>query len=323
MLGAVLLTCAGLAFAAASGTTPGYFWNPGIAPAGPLVIVALLDTQQLYVYRNGVAIGISPISSGRAGYETPIGVYMILQKERAHRSNLYEDAPMPYMQRLTWDGVAMHAGPLPGHAASHGCIRLPQAFAGKLFQVTHRGDVVVVSRARVAPASMAQPAAVAPIDLSGRPVESSDPHAQAVFPRSGQAAGGLLSIVVSTTDRMAYVLRNGHLVAQVAVSVAPDAGVHGTVLYVMESPSPPSPGAPDTRRHRWSGYRILGSGRVPEPRQLARKLVLPRTFGEGLRAALHPGAAVLVTDLQGYGRSAGRSRRPVLQSMPDAAPQAH
>lgn len=316
MLVAFLLAGSGLVPAARPAPAPEYFWHPEIAPAGPLVIVASLDEQRLYVYRNGVAIGISPISSGRKGYETPTGVYTILQKEREHRSNLYEDAPMPYMQRLTWDGVALHAGTLPGHAASHGCIRLPQAFAGKLFEATRRGDVVVVASALVAPAAIVHPSAVAPIDLNGRPMI---PEASAgpAFPAPGGEATGPVSIIVSTSDRTAYVLRNGELVAHAPVTVAGDAGVHGTLLYVMGTESTPAPGQPDAPRHHWTGYRILGAGTVPEPQSLARKLKLPRAFGKDLRAMLHPGATVLVTDLPGYGPTADSSHQTLLQSAPD------
>src|SRR6185437_15317509 len=105
-----------------------YLWHPEVSPAGPIVLVVSLDEQRAYVYRNGIAIGLTKISSGKTGHETPTGVFTILQKDKDHRSNLYNSAPMPYMQRLTWDGIALHGGSLPGHPASHGCVRLPQAF---------------------------------------------------------------------------------------------------------------------------------------------------------------------------------------------------
>ncbi|PSD49226.1 L,D-transpeptidase, partial [Stenotrophomonas maltophilia] len=113
-----------------------YLWHPEISPTGPIVLVVSLDEQRAYVYRNGIAIGLTTISSGKAGHETPTGVFTILQKDKDHKSNLYNSAPMPYMQRLTWDGIALHGGSLPGHPASHGCVRLPQAFAQKLFSET-------------------------------------------------------------------------------------------------------------------------------------------------------------------------------------------
>ena len=94
---------------------PGQFlWHPEIAPSGPIVLVISLDEQRAYVYRNGMAIGVSTISSGKPGKDTPTGVFTILQKNKDHRSNLYNNAPMPWMQRLTWDGIALHGGTLPG-----------------------------------------------------------------------------------------------------------------------------------------------------------------------------------------------------------------
>jgi hypothetical protein len=124
---------------------PGDFlWAPEVAPEGPVLIVVSLKTQRAYAYRNGIPIGISTVSTGKAGYETPIGVFTVLQKRVDHKSNLYNDAPMPYMQRLTWDGIAMHAGNLPGYPASHGCIRMPTKFAAKLFAATEMGTPVYV-----------------------------------------------------------------------------------------------------------------------------------------------------------------------------------
>ncbi|HQZ32008.1 MAG TPA: L,D-transpeptidase family protein, partial [Arenimonas sp.] len=98
-----------------------YLWLPELSPRGPVLVLVSLPEQRAYVYRNGVRIGVATVSTGKPGYETPTGVFTILQKKREHYSNLYDDAPMPFMQRLTWDGVAMHAGRVPGYPASHGC----------------------------------------------------------------------------------------------------------------------------------------------------------------------------------------------------------
>ncbi len=104
------------------------------------------DEQRVDVYRGNELVTSSPISTGRRGYETPLGVYSILGKKKVHYSNLYGSAPMPYMQRITWSGIALHAGRVPGYPASHGCIRLPRAFAVKLFGMTEVGaDVIITS----------------------------------------------------------------------------------------------------------------------------------------------------------------------------------
>ena len=95
-----------------------YLWLPELSPRGPVLVLVSLPEQRAYVYRNGVRIGVATVSTGKPGFETPTGVFTILQKKREHYSNLYDDAPMPFMQRLTWGGVAMHAGRVPGYPAS-------------------------------------------------------------------------------------------------------------------------------------------------------------------------------------------------------------
>jgi hypothetical protein len=101
-----------------------------------VVIVVSTSSQQMHVFANGKLWASSPVSTGKRGKETPSGVFAILQKKPFHRSNIYSNAPMPFMQRLTWDGIAIHAGHVPGYPASHGCIRLPDSFARDLFDLT-------------------------------------------------------------------------------------------------------------------------------------------------------------------------------------------
>lgn len=114
-----------------------------------IVIVISVPSQQMHVLRDGLFWRSSPVSTGKRGKETPPGVFAILQKKKFHRSNLYSNAPMPFMQRLTWDGIAIHAGHLPGYPASHGCIRLPDKFARDLFALTApaRTAVIVTDKA--------------------------------------------------------------------------------------------------------------------------------------------------------------------------------
>ena len=122
---------------------------------GPLVINVSINRQRLTVYDENGPVTSSPVSTGRIGHATPTGVFSIVQKKRMHYSNLYESAPMPNMQRITWSGVALHAGVLPGYPASHGCIRLPSGFSKKLFGITQMGTRVIVSRDPVTPVPIA------------------------------------------------------------------------------------------------------------------------------------------------------------------------
>ena len=122
-----------------------YVWRPEGAPAdGNVEIVVSLAAQRAYVFRDRKLIGVSTVSTGREGHRTPTGSFPILERKREHYSNLYDNAPMPNMQRLTWDGIALHAGNVPGYAASHGCVRLPMELSDLLFGVTRRGNIVHV-----------------------------------------------------------------------------------------------------------------------------------------------------------------------------------
>jgi hypothetical protein len=121
-----------------------YVWEPSGDSTGPLLLVINLTAQRAVLFRDGVPIAASTISTGGRGRETPLGKFTILEKQVMHRSRTYDDAPMPYMQRLTWKGVSMHAGNLPGYPASHGCIRLPATFARLLYGVTQIGTPVMI-----------------------------------------------------------------------------------------------------------------------------------------------------------------------------------
>lgn len=274
-----------------SATSPTYFWHPEIAPLGPRVIVVSLKQQRIFVYGNGTLIGSAPVSSGKPGYDTPPGVYRILQKQREHYSNRYDNAPMPFMQRLSWDGVALHSGVVPDHPASHGCIRLPPVFAQQLFAATRAGDVVVVAGNGTAPVDQLYPAVVAPINLSGQPMllDGQDASALAVLDKSP------LNIVVSIHDLRVYVLQNGLLLASSPITVDANYAFSGTVLYVLD----PSKANTSPAVHHWSAYRVAGDGPVPDASDVAQHVRAPEVFGTPLRQALQPGAAVLVTDKPG------------------------
>ena len=99
-----------------------WVWGGDAKDMGPMAVVVSLTEQRAYVYRNGLLIAVSTVSTGKPGHETPTGVFTILQKDKDHHSSKYNDAPMPYQERLTWDGVALHAGRIPGYPASHGCV---------------------------------------------------------------------------------------------------------------------------------------------------------------------------------------------------------
>jgi hypothetical protein len=123
----------------------------------PIMAIVSLRSQRITVYDAHGWILRAPVSSGQTGRETPAGIFSIIQKDAEHHSNLYDDAYMPHMQRLTWSGIALHGGLLPGHPASHGCVRLPFDFAARLFDLTKLGMRVIVAPSDVAPASIEHP----------------------------------------------------------------------------------------------------------------------------------------------------------------------
>jgi L,D-transpeptidase catalytic domain len=126
-------------------------------PSGPLTIIVSIGSQHVSLYADGTFVARGPVSTGMHGHPTPIGVFTVIQKDRFHRSNIYSLAPMPFMQRITWSGVALHAGVLPGYPASHGCIRMSNEFATRLWGITKLGARVIVARSDVTPAEIASP----------------------------------------------------------------------------------------------------------------------------------------------------------------------
>jgi lipoprotein-anchoring transpeptidase ErfK/SrfK len=155
----------------AASLAPGEFvWQPERAATGPVEIVVSIPLQRAYVYRGRTLIGVTTVSTGRPGHATPTGRFPIMEKHREHYSNLYNNAPMPFMQRLTMGGIALHAGQIPGHPASHGCVRLPLAFARHLFSVTQVGANVHILDASPS-AELALAAArgeqLRPVELAG------------------------------------------------------------------------------------------------------------------------------------------------------------
>src|SRR6184192_3453003 len=182
-----------------------YVWEPERSPEGPLLIVASITEQVAYVYRNGIRIARSSVSTGRSGHRTPTGVFTILEKEVHHTSSIYKGAEMPYMERVTWSGIALHAGDLPGYPDSHGCVRLPLEFSKLLFGVTMKGATVIIADEHSAPAETVHPGLF--FAQSG---EESEPEAAGQFDWNPEkSASGPVSLLVSSADKTLYVYRNG------------------------------------------------------------------------------------------------------------------
>lgn len=148
----------------------------------PLFVIASIADQQMSIYNHSGLVARSAISTGVAGHPTPKGIFTIIGRERFHRSNIYSSAPMPFMQRITWSGIAMHLGVVPGHPASHGCIRLPAAFAAKLWGMTRIGERIVISPHNVFPAEFEHPLLPAPKMRASAEAEKGAPAAESEQP---------------------------------------------------------------------------------------------------------------------------------------------
>lgn len=270
---------AGTVLQAAEQLKPGQFlWSPQVAPQGPVLMVVSLKTQRAVIYRNGVPIGISTVSTGRPGDDTPTGVFVILQKHVEHYSNLYDNAPMPYMQRLTWGGIALHAGNLPGYPASHGCIRLPHEFARLLYQVTHRGMTVIITDQQVVPR-------VAPADvLLNSSKEIAGLAGSGVEWNPSLAPNGPLSIVVSAADRRALVLREGRVIGSSPIEL--DGTIARASAYLLN-------GVVDGKR-QWVRIGLPGQDDTGSE-NLRSRLRIPESFRRLVDPVLVIGTTVIVT----------------------------
>ncbi len=160
-----------------------YIWNPDASPSGPVGIIVDLTNQTIYVYRGGKQIGRSAVSTGIKSHPTAPGTYTILTKNVKYHSEKYHEASMPFMERLTWDGMAIHGGNNPGKPSSHGCVHVPLDFAEKLYGITTKGDTVLISDLKEAPGDTVNPGLVP----QQTPEPAPDPKSPYKVPRGGPA----------------------------------------------------------------------------------------------------------------------------------------
>jgi hypothetical protein len=259
-----------------------YVWAPRVAPEGPTLLVVNLKNQRAILYRNGVPIGASTVSTGRTGYRTPTGVFTILQKHVEHYSSKYDNAPMPYMQRLTWYGIALHAGQLPGYPASHGCIRLPLGFAKLLYGATRVGMTIVITEEPTIPRLAPQPY-FALADRSSAPSQADQVRWQ-----PERAPAGPVSVVVSAADSRAVVLRNGIEIGSAPVHV--QGPVTGSWVYTLRS-------IDKAGQHQW--LRVPLARTKPNeqvvPHEEWRRFDAPEGFKRAVASILEPGTTIVVT----------------------------
>jgi hypothetical protein len=209
-------------------------------PTGPLLLAVSISSQKVTVYDNGVPIVTSRISTGMSGHPTPLGIFSIIQKQRYHHSNIYSGAPMPFMQRITWSGIALHAGVVPGYPASHGCIRLPDGFAVRLWGMTRMGARVIITRGDASPYELDHPRLAG---LAAKPPAETAPNAEP--PKPDAAPEGVTPDGVKPTNGAKP---EGAVMAPGAVVVATTGAVSTSesVAGRHSESEPPEPAAPQT-----------------------------------------------------------------------------
>ncbi len=266
-----------------------WVWAPEVAPDGPVLVYVDLSRQIAMVYRNGVRIAATTVSTGKAGHETPTGVFTILQKDAKHRSSIYNNAPMPYQQRLTWDGIALHAGGLPGYPESHGCVHLPYQFARELFAITNLGVTVVVEGSAQQHLETSSNSLLSPFDDTGkakvtRPLKNGEQYTWT--PEASRE--GPLSIIVSKLDQRIVVLRGGKEIGRSVAQIdAADSGSH-VITRIVQDGKPGWVYVGTSGHEQEHGVRLSASD--------LDRVRMPAAFYRKLDALIAPGTTVLVTN---------------------------
>jgi hypothetical protein len=275
---------------------PGQFsWHPEKAPTGHLVIVVSLPDQRLYAYRQGVRIAVSTCSTGKPGHKTPSGVFAILQKDKRHRSSTYNNAPMPNMNRLTWSGVALHAGELPGYPASHGCVRLPLEFSEKLFGITEIGTPVIIANAATYPSVVAHPGMI--LAKNKQKVLNAGAHAIGRKQKAAQRTNPLRpsnsAILISSTDQEIIVMDDGAVVSKGAMSFSEPDRPFGNHVFILSSINLTN----NELQWRTIGY-YNDNRREIELSELAtlQRIHADETILNEIRSRMHPGTVLVTVD---------------------------
>jgi hypothetical protein len=279
---------------------PGEFtWHPERSPDGPVAIVVSLPDQRVHVYRNGIRIAVSTCSTGKPGHQTPTGVFTILEKDKNHHSSTYNNAPMPNMNRLTWNGVALHAGNLPGYPASHGCVRLPVKFSELLFGITHVGTPVILAGSAHDPKEVVHPGLVlgdyaeSEFENVQTKLKSKElPWAAHVVRHDAPTA-----ILVSGADRTGVLLVDGKVVETAPVSIQNPGTPLGSHVFIL---SGPHNGQRGMAWHAIAHEPQAGGTFAPFEEFVLRRIAFAPDMRAKVAERLHPGMTIVTTDLPAH-----------------------
>lgn len=290
---------------------PGEFtWHPERSGNGPLSIIVSLPEQLVFVYRNDIRVASSTCSTGRPGHATPTGIFTILQKDRNHHSATYDDAPMPNMNRLTWAGVALHAGNLPGYPASHGCVRLPLEFSDLLFGITYVGTPVIIASAATQPANVTHPgmtlSAYAEEEFEetvahlkkNTPVQQASTTSATSAPAPTPASAPMsksapIAAVISSADKKGYLFEGGVEIAQGTVVIDDPGTPLGSHMFTLAHADDGSKGLV------WHafGYHTEAGSVAPQPGvDVIKRIRAAPDFVAVMQSKMHPGLVLVLTD---------------------------
>lgn len=280
---------------------PGQFtWHPERSPSGPLAIIVSIPDQRVHVYRNGIRIGVSTCSTGAPGHSTPSGVFTILEKDKQHHSSTYNNAPMPNMNRLTWSGIALHAGNLPGYPASHGCIRLPVKFSELLFEVTHVGTPVILAGSHGEPAEVVHPGLVLGgyashefASTASKLKAKRNPWEATVTPAEVSAT----AVIVSQGDMTISVLENGNVVASGRATIVNPEQALGRHVFMLFS-------AHEVRQgltwHAISHHDQTGVSLGQPEEAILKRIKADKAVLQAMQERMHPGMILVTTELPAH-----------------------
>lgn len=300
VLGGLAASCAllsgGLSFAEIlkeiTDLKPGEFtWHPERSPKGPVSIVVSIPEQRVHVYRNGVRIAASTCSTGKPGHETPTGVFVVLEKDKHHKSSTYSDAPMPNMNRLTWSGIALHAGNLPGYPASHGCVRLPLKFSDLLFTVTHLGTPVIIAGSHSDPWDITHPGLVL-----GSYAESEFEHVLAGLDGkkhpsdwSESETYPVTTVVASAGSHAIDLIENDRVIATSKMTMK--GGKLGSHVFVLNGAHG------ETKGMHWTAISHHADAMTfSREEDVIKRISADKAFVEAMQKHMHPGMVLVTTD---------------------------
>ena len=279
---------------------PGQFtWHPERSPDGPVAIIVSIPEQRVFVYRNGIRIGVSTCSTGAPGHSTPTGVFTILEKDKDHRSSTYNNAPMPNKNRLTWSGIALHAGNLPGYPASHGCIRLPMKFSERLFGITHVGTPVILAGSHDDPKEITHPGLVlsdyAESEFSS--VQSNLKGEKLPWQTEVVKGATSTSVIVSHGDMTITVLENGKTVASGPATITDPSTPLGRHVFMLI-------GTHDGRQgltwHAITHHDQTGIPLGQPDEAILQRIKADDTVRQAMADRMHPGMVLVTTELPSH-----------------------